>query len=166
MNSDASEHSEERDQPERGVGEAASGCSLPGLSKPFPKPRSPEAPESFRRVRYLGSKSSAALPHCRPPWHWKAALLTPPHPFLAPHPSSAAGGTEERRSYSSAEPVSLGRELLSAALLVLAPPDSRVSQEGPPPQGGSSSPGDEESQRVGRLCVPVYSGIIRKELLL
>lgn len=62
MNSDASEHSEERDQPEQGAGEAASGCSLPGLSEPFPKPRSPEAPESFRRVRYLGSKSSAALP--------------------------------------------------------------------------------------------------------
>lgn len=62
MNSDASEHSEERDQPEQGAGEAASGCSLPGLSEPFPKPRSPEAPESFRRVRYLGSKSSAPLP--------------------------------------------------------------------------------------------------------
>ena len=41
------------------LGLTTQGCIL---SKPFPKPRSPEAPESFRRVRYLGSKSSAALP--------------------------------------------------------------------------------------------------------
>lgn len=113
-----------------------------------------------------GTWARRALPPCPPPRRSDAALLPPPHPFLAPHPSSATGETEERQSYSSAEPVSLGRELPSTALLVLAPPESRVSQEGPPPQGGSSSPGDEESQRVGRLCVPVYSGIIRKELLL
>ena len=132
-------------------------CQVPASPSPFPNPGPRRHPSHFAEC---GTWAQRALPHCRPPWHWKAALLTPPHPFLAPHPSSAAGGTEERRSYSSAEPVSLGRELLSAALLVLAPPDSRVSQEGPPPQGGSSSPGDEESQRVGRLCVPVYSGTV------
>lgn len=98
-----------------------------------------------------GTWAPRAPPRRRPPRRSDAALLPPPHPSLTPHPSSAAGETEERQSYSSAEPVSLGRELPSAALLVLAPPESRVSQEGPPPQGGSSSPGDGESQRGAAL---------------
>lgn len=62
MNSEAPEHSEDRDQPERGAGEAASERSRHSLSEPFPKPRCPEAPASSRRVWHLGSKSSAPLP--------------------------------------------------------------------------------------------------------
>ena len=162
MNSDASEHSEERGQPERGAGEAASGCSLRGLCNPFPKPRCPEAPRAILRSAVPGLQElrpnaglpgAWTLPSCprlTPPWH-----RTPAQPQ----------GRQERESLTpQLSPCPWEENFRAQRCWPSLPQSPGRGRRGRLHRAAHQAQGMERAS-AGRLCVPVYSGIIRKELL-